>query len=243
MSSLTSGHSKLPALMEGKSFPTPWNPAQRRARRLIGHGMPDVRPADAFRDLRTQLLARSRPDGVVILVAPVSHGSGGSFVAANLAAAIALEESRRAILIDGNLRDPVLHERLGVTPEHGGLVDLLEGRIDDLRAIIYPTALPRLLLVPAGERREASGELLSSARMRHAIEALRTSGETTGDRVTVVLDAAAVASAPDARITSEYADLAVLVARYGRDTAAAVADAGAVFDPSRLAGVVFNQGA
>ncbi len=237
MNALMTERNKLPALMAEKALPTPFNPAQRLARRLVGHDMADPRPADAFRDLRTQLLSRSRADGVVILVAPVRRGSGGSFVATNLAAAIALDESRVAILIDGNLRAPVLHERLGVTPGRGGLVDLLEGRIEDLRDVLYPTALPRLLLVPAGERREASGELLASARMRQAIEALRTSGE----RVTVVLDAAAVSSAPDARIASEFADLAVLVAGYGRDTAAAVSEASAVFDPARLAGVVFNK--
>ena len=237
MNALMTERSKLPALMADKPAPTPFNPAQRLARRLVGHDMADPRPADAFRDLRTQLLSRARADGIVTLVASVRRGSGGSFVATNLAAAIALDESRTAILIDGNLRSPVLHERLGVNPTHGGLVDLLEGRIDDLREILYPTALPRLLLVPAGERREASGELLASARMRQTVEALRTAGE----RVTVVLDTAAVASAPDARIASDYADLAVLVAGYGRDTAAAVTEASAVFDPARLAGVVFNK--
>ena len=237
MNALTLERGSLPALIAEKATPAPFNAAERQARRLVGHDMGDPRPADAFRDLRTQLLSRSRADGLVILVAPVRRGSGGSFVAANLAAAIAFDESRVAILVDGNLRSPVLHERLGVVPDRGGLVDLLEGRVQHLGDVIYPTALPRLLLVPAGERREASGELLASARMRRAIEDLRNAGE----RVSVVLDAAAVSSAPDARIASDYADLAVLVAGYGRDTAAAVGDASAVFDPNRLAGVVFNR--
>lgn len=237
MKALTSEISKLPALMADKLLPQAFNPSQRLARKLIGHDMPDPRPADAFRDLRTQLLARVHSEGTVILVASTRRGSGASFVASNLAAAIALDESRTAILVDANLRSPVLHDRLAVAPTTGGLVDLLEGRVEDLHDVVYPTALPRLLLVPAGERREASGELLASARMRQAIEALRTCAE----RVTVVVDAAAVANSPDARIASEFADLAVLVAGYGRDTAAAVAEAGAVFAPERLAGVVFNK--
>lgn len=237
MNALMSELSKLPAMLAGRKVPTPFNPSQRQARRLVGHDMADPRPADAFRDLRTQLLSRSHTDGMVTLVAPVRRGSGGTFVSTNLAAAIALDESRVAILIDCNLRSPILHERLGVVPDRGGLVDLLEGRIDDLKDVVYPTGIPRLLLVPAGERREGSGELLASARMRQLIEALRTSGE----RVTLVLDAAAVDSAPDARIASEFADVCVLVAGYGRDTATAVSEASAVFDPSRLAGVVFNR--
>lgn len=237
MTALTLERGTLPALLSGQAIPSPFNPAERRARRLIGHDMVDPRPADAFRDLRTQLLARSRGEGNVALVASVARGSGGSFVATNLAAAIALDESRVAILVDCNLRAPCLHERLGVTPSRGGLVDLLEGTVHELGDVVYATALPRLLLVPAGARREGSGELLASDRMRMVIEALRRSG----DRVSLVLDTAAVSSAPDARIVSDYADVSVLVAGYGRDTAAAVSEASAIFDPTRLAGVVFNK--
>jgi len=237
MTALTLERGTLPALLSGQAIPSPFNPAERRARRLIGHDMVDPRPADAFRDLRTQLLARSRGEGNVALVASVARGSGGSFVATNLAAAIALDESRIAILVDCNLRAPCLHERLGVTPSRGGLVDLLEGTVHELGDVVYATALPRLLLVPAGARREGSGELLASDRMRMVIEALRRSG----DRVSLVLDTAAVSSAPDARIVSDYADVSVLVAGYGRDTAAAVSEASAIFDPTRLAGVVFNK--
>lgn len=237
MSALTFERGTLPALIAGQALPTPFSPAERRARRLIGHDMVDPRPADAFRDLRTQLLARSRGEGSVTLVAPVARGSGGSFVAVNLAAAIALDESRIAILVDCNLRAPSLHERLGITPTRGGLVDVLEGAANDLSDVVYATSLPRLLLVPAGARREGSGELLASARMRMVIEALRRAGE----RVSLVLDTAAVSSAPDARIASDYADTSVLVAGYGRDTAAAVSEASAVFDPTRLAGVIFNK--
>lgn len=213
-----------------------FTPGQLSARRIVSHDMPDPRPADAFRDLRTQLLTRARGNSV-ILVSGVQRGDGASYVALNLASAVAFDESRGAVLIDCNLRSPQLHERLAVEPRQGGLVDYLEGRVDSLADVVYPTGVARLLLIPAGSRREASGELLGSQRMVALLDSLRAADAS----LSIVLDGPAVASSPDARILSQLADQSVLVASYGRNTAAAVREAAAVFDPSRLAGLVFNQ--
>lgn len=213
-----------------------FSPGQLSQRRIIAHDMPDPRPADAFRDLRTQLLARQQGNSV-ILVSAVQRGNGGSFVALNLASAVAFDEARGAVLIDCNLRSPQLHERLAVNAERGGLVDYLEGRVESLSDIVYPTGVARLLLIPAGARREASGELLGSQRMATLLDSLRAADTP----LSIVLDGPAVASSPDARILSHLADQSVLVAGYGRDTAGAVREAASVFDPARLAGLVFNR--
>lgn len=210
---------------------------QLAARRIVSHDMPDPRPADAFRDLRTQLLARVGERSAAILVAAAQRASGGSFVALNLAAAVAFDESRTSVLIDCDLRAPRQHLNLGIDPTRGGLVDFLEGRIDEIGTIAYATGVPRLLLVPAGSRREASGDLLGSRRMRMLLDSLRG----IDPRRTIVLDAPAISSAPDARILAKQADLTVLVAGYGRDSAAAVREAAAVVPPDRFAGVVFNR--
>ncbi|MBD8524849.1 CpsD/CapB family tyrosine-protein kinase [Pseudomarimonas arenosa] len=217
--------------------PIQFSGRQLAERRIVSHDMADSRPADAFRDLRTQLLARQEGRPAVSLVSAVQRHSGGSFVALNLAAAIAFDESRRAVLVDCNLRAPVLHERLAVKAERGGLVDYLEGQVERLEDILYPTGVARLMLIPAGQRREASGELLDSDRMRMLLDSLRGSD----GRCSVVLDGPAVSSSPDARILSQLADFSVLVAGYGRETTAALKEAAAVFDPRRLCGVVFNR--
>lgn len=206
-------------------------------RRIVRHDMQDARPADAFRDLRTQLLARTDSRVEVILVAPVGRGSGGSYVALNLAAAFAFDETRQVVLVDCNLRQPCLHQRLDVEPRQGGLVDYLEGRVDNLAQVLYASGLARLTLLPVGTRREASGDLLGHARMRGLIDSLRS----VADKVTVILDAPAANVTPDARILAEMTDCCVLVAGYGRDTPAAVQSASAVLNPQRLAGVVFNR--
>jgi len=65
-------------------------------RRLIHRDESSRVQADAFREIRTRLLALGDSNNFVTMVAPVSHRSGGSFVARNLAAAFAFDEAKTA---------------------------------------------------------------------------------------------------------------------------------------------------
>lgn len=207
-------------------------------RRLI-HRQESVRvQADAFRDLRTRLLTMGGNLGFTVLVAPVTAGCGGSFVARNLALAFAFDETKTAVLVDCDALHPGQHQALGVTPATGGLMDYLDGSVPDARDIRYPTGIPRLNLIPNGSVREISGEYYSSARARAAIQSLRIGDPSCY----VILDAPPVLSSPDARILSELADVVVLVAGYGRSMIDAVEKAAGNFDPAKFAGVVFNEG-
>lgn len=215
-------------------------PARLPESRGLIHGGPDPvarRQTDAFREIRTRLLAMIPERNFVTLVVPVDRGSGASFVARNLAAAFALDETRTALLIDCNLRNPVQHQAFGIEPTTGGLVDYLEHPALGMQSVIYATGAARLRLLPAGRLRNGDGEYFSSFRLRAALDSLRF---RYIDRY-LFLDGPAVTGAPDARILSELADLVVLVAGYGRDTPQAISQAAAVFDPAIFAGVVFNE--
>jgi len=211
-------------------------PRQLDERRLI-HRDDSARPqADAFREIRTRLLALGGDQNFVTMIAPVSSGSGGSFVSRNLAAAFAFDESKTALLIDCNPRHPAQHKALG-TEASPGLIDYLDHPALGIEPIIYRTGIPRLRVIPAGKPRELSGEYFSSFRMRAVLDSLRC---RYPDRY-LFLDGPATRGSPDARILSDLADFVVLVAGYGRDTPAAIAQAAAAFDPNRFAGVVFNE--
>ncbi len=204
--------------------------------RLI-HRDDNARPqADAFREIRTRLLALGGNQNFVTMIASVSPRSGGSFVARNLAAAFAFDESKTALLIDCNPRHAAQHKALGTEPGPG-LIDYLEKPNMGMHSIIHRTGIPRLRLIPSGRQRETSGELFSSFRMRATLDSLRC---RYADRY-LLLDGPAVKGSPDARILSDLADFVVLVAGYGRDTPAAIAQAASIFDPERFAGVVFNE--
>ena len=217
--------------------PEPMPVAEYDARGLIRRDMRERRHADAFRDLRTQLVTRLQGRNGAILVAPVSPGAGASHVAMNLAAAFAFDESHTALLVDCNLRDPVLDARLGVDASAGGLTDFLDGESLSIEALIRPTGVPRLRLVPAGTAREASSEYLASYRLRGLVEHLRG---RYPDRY-IILDAPAIKGSPDARILAQLADAAIVVAGYGSDTPAAIRSAVMTLDATKVAGVVFND--
>lgn len=192
--------------------------------------------ADAFREIRTRLLALGGDQNFVTMVVPVSSGSGGSFVARNLAAAFAFDEAKTALLIDCNPRHPAQHKAFGIQAEPG-LIDYLDHPALGVEPIIHHTGVPRLRLIPAGKPRELSGEYFSSFRMRAVLDSLRC---RYPDRY-LFLDGPATKGSPDARILSDLADFIILVAGYGRDTPATIAQAAANFDPNRFAGVVFNE--
>jgi protein-tyrosine kinase len=217
---------------------TALTPAQMREYALL---VPDDEAAqpmvDAFRDIRTRLLSVAGDQNIVTLVVPVSPGSGASFVARNLAAAVAFDESKSAVLVDCDLRNPSQHSTMRVEAKNGGLLSYLENPATLVSDILYETGVPRLRLIPAGGRPTRHAEYFSSFRMRLLIDSLRS---RYPDRY-LFLDGPAVRGAPDARILSEIADVVVLVAGYGRDSAEDIARAAANFDPNKFAGVVFNE--
>ena len=192
--------------------------------------------ADSFREIRTRLLALAEGRNFVTLVAPVSPGAGGSYVARHLAMAFAFDEAKSALLIDCNLQRPSQHAAFGVDAERGGLVDHLERRGRDVHQLFYDTGIPRVRLLPTGKPRESGVEYFSTYRMRALIDSLRSAHP---DRY-LIIDGPALRGAPDSRILAELADFVVVVAGYGRDAADHIRQAVAGLDSKKIAGVVFN---
>ncbi len=205
------------------------------ARRVVHADMPDERALDLFRELRTRLLFASPVANPVILVTGVRTNCGASFVARNLAAAIALDEDRTALLIDCNLRRPSADRVFDV--DGPGLIDYLRTPTLGVETILHPAGVPRLRVIPAGGQTRNGGDRLASLRMRSLVDELHG---RYPDRC-VVLDAPPARGAPEARVLAERADLVVLVAGEAMHTRDDIAQAAQVFDPTRFAGVVFNQ--
>lgn len=188
-----------------------------------------------FRDLRTKLLELSGGNNFTIVVTATERGAGASFVSLNLAAAFAFDQSKTAVVIDCNLREPSLHSTLDIMPETG-LTDFLDDTDYDIARILYPTGIPRLRLIPAGSRRETPSEFFTSFRMKQFLQAVR---RRYPDRF-IILDTAPVTESPDARILSELCDYAMLVVPHGRVTPSAIEQAATAFNPQKFVGAVIN---
>lgn len=204
-------------------------------RRIIYPESKNRNLVNRFRHLRTKLLELSGGNNFTMIVSGASEGAGASFMALNLAAAFAFDQSKTALIIDCNLRNPTLHSQLDLAAETG-LTDFLEDSDYDIGKIIYPTGIPRLRLVPAGSQRENAAEFFTSFRMKQFLQAIR---RRYPDRF-IVLDTAPISDSPDARILGDLCDYSMLVVPHGRITTSAIENAAQAFDPEKFVGAVIN---
>ena len=205
--------------------------------RIIHPGMAHAQALNAFRQLRTNLYKLAAgSENFVLLVSSICPHGGSSFVTTNLGAAIALDESKTAIVVDCNINDPSLHKILPIEPDYG-LVDYLENLSIELKDIIYSTGIRRLRLIPTGNARQSGVEFFTSSRMRRFIDELRLRYR---DRY-VIIDAPPISINADARILSELCDFTLLVVPFGRVTEAQVQASIEAIGEKKLAGVIFNN--
>jgi capsular exopolysaccharide synthesis family protein len=155
---------------------------------------------EAFRTLRTNLLFL-RGEGELHSIAVVGGepGSGKSFVAEHLCRAMA-RPGTPVLLVDGDLRNPSLHTRLGV--EVGpGLADALAPPY----TLAKPTEVEQhrnLRLLPAGSRTGDPAALFTGKTFERLLERMRTLGMIVVDTppLSLFADAAAVAQNCDATV-------------------------------------------
>jgi len=205
---------------------------------VLSMDMAAIEQLDAFREVRTRLIAMGNAQGrnfFTTLVVGITGSCGASFVARNLAGAFTLQEERVAMLVDCNLRNPTQHKVLGVQADDGGLFDYLERPFAAVERLAHPTPIPGLHLIPAGQPSEMPREYFSSQHMRMLMNALAQAP------CYVFLDGPAVKGSPDARILAELVDFVVLVVGYASATPDEIGQAVKLFDPAKFAGVVFND--
>jgi len=212
-------------------------PRSGRMAAMPPRGMATPEQLDSFRELRTRLLAMAAGvdlDPFTTLIVPLRSGSGGSFVARNLAAAFTLED-RLAMLLDCNPRNPTQHLALGSQAEGPGLLDFLDMPHADAEQLVRPSGISGLFWIPAGRPASPLREYFSSQTMRQLLAALREGS------CYLFLDGPPAIGSPDARILSQWVDFVILVVSYGRSTADEIAQAASLFDPKKFAGVVLNE--
>jgi succinoglycan biosynthesis transport protein ExoP len=139
-----------------------------------------------------------------VLVTSAEEGDGKSVVAVNLAAALA-RARRRVLLVDADLRRPILHRVFGLDNLHG-LSELLRDAHDpEPGSHIASTGIANLSVLTSGRDAAEAAELLASTRMAEVIETLELAYDF------LVIDSAALASASDAAAVALYADAVLFV--------------------------------
>lgn len=165
---------------------------------------PDGDFAESIRAVRTQLLLRGFPASKkIVAVTGISSNCGASFFAANLAALFS-QVGKKTLLVDANMRNPVLHEIFNLA-DSKGLSDVLIQRAPLNETLIPVTALPKLTLLSAGEVRSDASELLSAPVFSDINETL------AGQFDVIFYDTPAFLESTDALMIANQADYVLLV--------------------------------
>ena len=182
---------------------------------VVGHGTkndnlfvqhhPKSRIAEAFRSVRTNLqFFGSSTGNKVILITSSVGGEGKSFVTINLASVFALQNFK-VLIVGLDLRKPKLFQDFNVSNEHGVSTYLI-GR-EDLDALIKPTGIPNLDIIPSGPIPPNPSELISKPEMANFFSELEKKYDY------IFIDTPPVGIVSDALQLMQYSHINVYVVR------------------------------
>lgn len=124
---------------------------------------------EAFNLLRTNLMytmTHSDADAPIYAVTSANENAGKSTVIVNLAIAFA-QLDKKVLLVDGDMRCPVVHKHFEIDSHRNGLSELISGMNDD---VIIQNVCPNLDVITSGRIPPNPSELLMSPRFDMLIE-------------------------------------------------------------------------
>jgi len=211
------------------------NGRRRGAIPLISRAAPDDPTSEAYRALRTNVTfvsAEQRSLKVICVTSP-GPGEGKSTTAANLAITLA-QQGAHTLLVDADLRRPLVHRAFNLVQEPG-LTDILVGSAT-LREAVRPNVVSGLDVLPGGALPPNPSELLGSEAMHRLVTELRTQFDY------IIFDTPPALAVTDATVLGATADAVILVLRAGETEETAAQRTVELFRrvQARLAGTVLN---
>lgn len=196
---------------------------------------PMVPSSEAFRSLRASLALRPEWPGCRrLMVTSTSAAEGKSTVASNLAIVLA-QSGQRTLLIDADMRRPVLQKAFGLASA-SGLGEVLSGT-GQVDASIWSVGIPNLSVMVAGKLPVNPSEKLASQDMKRLLESL----DSKFDRI--IIDSPPVFGVSDPISLLPAMHGVIFVVHYGRTGSRAgvraiskIREGGASF-----VGLVFNN--
>lgn len=154
---------------------------------------------EAYRVLRTNInfMGAHNKYKKIVITSSVP-GEGKSNVAVNLSATLA-QNNQKVLLIDCDLRKPVLHKYLRIEHHKKGLTHVLSGQAAPADVIVRFTDL-NFDVIPVGVIPPNPAELLGSSQMEKMLESLSARYDY------IIMDAPPVSIVTDAAVLSNVAD-------------------------------------
>jgi succinoglycan biosynthesis transport protein ExoP len=181
-------------------------PPPRPVRRPGPRGADDVR-VESANAVRTLLLSVTRACGArVLLVTSAGAGEGKTSLVYQLAVSLS-RAGLRALIVDGDLRNPCVHARFGL-PNRAGLAEALCGQADPAE-LTLATDVPGLSLLPAGRFDDTAVQALARGGARDVFAKLR------GRHDLILVDSSPVLAVADALLLGQHVDAAVFSILHG----------------------------
>ncbi|AGH80205.1 putative polysaccharide biosynthesis protein [Psychromonas sp. CNPT3] len=204
--------------------------------KIIYAGTKDYQALNEYRELRTKLLNRCDHKNFVCMISSITPGAGSTHISINLAASIALDLSKTALIIDCNTHNKTSPNYFKIKSEFG-LTNFLGQDTDDIEDIIYQSGIPRVRFIPIGIKKESAAEYFSSEKMELFIQRLK---ERYPDRF-IILDTPPIERHAESQILVSLCDFTLLVTRYAKASKDQIQAAIDLVGEEKLAGIIFNN--
>ena len=193
--------------------------------------------AEAYKTLRTNLqFSFTDTNGglKVLLITSCGPTEGKSTTAANLAITMA-QSDQKVLLVDCDLRKPVIHRAFSLLNGKGLTNILVEGV--PYESLVNMTFVDNLGVITSGPKPPNPSELLGSARMRTLIDRFKESYDT------VILDSPPSLPVTDAAVLSKLVDGVIIVTEHGQTTFESLTQTKSVLEKvnAKILGVVLNR--
>jgi len=203
-----------------------------RAPRLVSNAATTPLSIEQYRRLAAVMHQAQVDRGIkTVMVASAFSGEGKSLTASNLALTLSESYRRRVLLVDADLRRPMLHDIFQI-PNLEGLSDGLKSKV--LRKMPLVEITPNLSLLPGGRPDPDPMGGLTSDRMKHVMK-------QAVDRFDwVILDTPPIALLPDGSLVANMVDTVLLVVAACRTPCTAVQRTVAAIGKDQIIGTVLN---
>ncbi|MAI85865.1 MAG: hypothetical protein CMF99_01570 [Candidatus Marinimicrobia bacterium] len=193
--------------LESKSF-TVLGGEKGIKRKIITRDNPKSPISESYRGLRTNILLTNTKDIKSILVSSAGPGEGKTTTVANLAITFA-NLGRKTLLVDTDLRRPVIHSVFNVKREPG-VTNYLSGQTDDYHSLVKPSEIENLSLLTSGLIPPNPSEMLGSKKMSQFIKKLESDWDM------ILFDSPPLVAVTDATMISKEIDSIILVIKAGQ---------------------------
>lgn len=209
--------------------------AKIKRRNLITYSNPESIISEQFRTIRTNIhfLNDDEKNNLLVVSSP-GQSEGKSTIIANTAISIA-QQKEKVLLIDGNLRNPSIHQLFKVTNEVG-LTDVLSEKTPLCEAITKCN-INNLDLLTSGPIPLDPAELLESEKMKELLSHIKPLYDL------ILVDSPSVLEVTDTKVLANLCDGVILVIQKAKTKLEAAQESKKVleFAKAPLVGVIVNQ--